>query len=169
MQGMEETNIQPLLGKIPWRRQWQPTLVFCLRNPVDWGAWRATVHGVTKWRQQQREAIWAERRVSQEGALWREGTRGLLPQSQSWGCHAGSYSPSSHSGGGQGQRTLRSPLGGTAASNRSPAGLGLNKEACGELQLILGEQAQGRREGCSSGGETSAIVNFNLNNKGRIA
>ena len=27
-------------GKIPWRRAWQPT---CLENPMDWGAWRATV------------------------------------------------------------------------------------------------------------------------------
>ena len=39
----------PGLGKIPRRRAWQPTPVFLsLGNPMDRGAWRATVHGVTK-------------------------------------------------------------------------------------------------------------------------
>ena len=39
----------PGLGKIPGRRAWQPTPVFSsLGNPMDRGAWRATVHGVTK-------------------------------------------------------------------------------------------------------------------------
>ena len=31
-----------------WRRKWQATPGFLLGNPVDRGAWRATVHGVTK-------------------------------------------------------------------------------------------------------------------------
>ena len=31
-----------------WRRKWQPSPVFCLENPMDRGAWRATVHGITK-------------------------------------------------------------------------------------------------------------------------
>ena len=31
-----------------WRRKWQPTPVFFPGNPMDRGAWRATVHGVTK-------------------------------------------------------------------------------------------------------------------------
>ena len=34
--------------KIPWRRKWKPTPVFLLGNPMDRGAWRATVHGVAK-------------------------------------------------------------------------------------------------------------------------
>ena len=34
--------------KIPWRRKWQPTPVFLLRNPMDRGAWWATVHGVAE-------------------------------------------------------------------------------------------------------------------------
>ena len=34
--------------KIPWRRKWQPTPVFLPENPMDRGAWWATVHGVTK-------------------------------------------------------------------------------------------------------------------------
>ena len=37
----------PGLGKFPWRRKWQPTPVFFLENPMDRGAWRATVHRVT--------------------------------------------------------------------------------------------------------------------------
>ena len=34
--------------KIPWRRAWQPTPDSFLENPMDRGAWRATVHGVAK-------------------------------------------------------------------------------------------------------------------------
>ena len=39
-----------------WRRKWQPIPVFCLDNPMDTGAWRATVPGVTKshWARMQR-------------------------------------------------------------------------------------------------------------------
>ena len=36
------------VGKIPWRRAWQHTSVFCLGNPMDRGAWWATEQGVTK-------------------------------------------------------------------------------------------------------------------------
>ena len=35
------------VGKIPWRRKWQPTPVF-LENPMERGAWQATVHGVVR-------------------------------------------------------------------------------------------------------------------------
>ena len=31
-----------------YRRKWQPTPVFLPRNPMDRGAWRIIVHGVTK-------------------------------------------------------------------------------------------------------------------------
>ena len=41
-------EFSPWVGKIPWRRAWQPTPVFFLENPMDRGAWRATVHGVAK-------------------------------------------------------------------------------------------------------------------------
>ena len=36
------------VGKIPWRRAWQPTLYCCLKNPVDRGAWQSIVQRVTK-------------------------------------------------------------------------------------------------------------------------
>ena len=41
-------GFDPWVMKIPWRRVWQPTPVFLLDNPMDRGAWLATVHGVTK-------------------------------------------------------------------------------------------------------------------------
>ena len=41
-------GFDPWMGKIPWRRAWQPTPVFFLENPMDRGAWRATIHRVTK-------------------------------------------------------------------------------------------------------------------------
>ena len=41
-------SLHPWVGKVPWRRKWQPTPVFLLGNPMDRWAWRATVHGVAK-------------------------------------------------------------------------------------------------------------------------
>ena len=40
-------GFDPWVGKIPWRRKWQPTPVF-LPGESHGGAWRATVHGVAK-------------------------------------------------------------------------------------------------------------------------
>ena len=37
----------PGVRKTPWRRAWQLTPYSCLENPMDRGAWRATVHRVT--------------------------------------------------------------------------------------------------------------------------
>ena len=43
------SGCDPWVGKIPWRRKWQPTPVFLPReNPLDRGAWQATVHRVTR-------------------------------------------------------------------------------------------------------------------------
>ena len=36
------------VGKIPWRRKWQPTPVFLPGNPMDRGAWWAPVHGAAE-------------------------------------------------------------------------------------------------------------------------
>ena len=36
------------VGKIPWRRKWQPNQCSCLWNPMDRRAWGAVVHGVAK-------------------------------------------------------------------------------------------------------------------------
>jgi len=41
-------GFDPWVGKIPWRREWIPTLVFLLENPMDREAWQAIVHGVAK-------------------------------------------------------------------------------------------------------------------------
>ena len=41
-------SFHPWVGKVPWRRKWQPPPVFCLENPMDRGAWWATVHGIEK-------------------------------------------------------------------------------------------------------------------------
>ena len=42
-------GFHPWVGKIPWRRKWQPHQYSCLENSMDRGAWWATVCGVTKW------------------------------------------------------------------------------------------------------------------------
>ena len=36
------------VGKIPWRRKWQPNQCSCLWNPMDRRYWGAVVHGVAK-------------------------------------------------------------------------------------------------------------------------
>jgi len=41
-------DIDPWVGKIPWRRKWQPTPVFLLGKSCGQRSWQATVHGVTK-------------------------------------------------------------------------------------------------------------------------
>ena len=41
-------GLNPWVGKIPWRRAWQPAQYSCLKNPMHRGGWWATVHGVAK-------------------------------------------------------------------------------------------------------------------------
>ena len=41
-------GFDPWVVKMPWRRKWQPTPGSCLGNPMDSGAWWATVHGLAK-------------------------------------------------------------------------------------------------------------------------
>ena len=40
------TGFDPWVGKIPWRRKWQPLHYSCLENPMDRGAWQTATHGV---------------------------------------------------------------------------------------------------------------------------
>ena len=41
-------QFNPGVRKIPWKRKRQPLQYSCLENPTDRGAWKVTVHGVTK-------------------------------------------------------------------------------------------------------------------------
>ena len=43
-------GFDPWIGKILWRRAWQPTPVFMSGKSMNRGAWWATFHGVTKGR-----------------------------------------------------------------------------------------------------------------------
>ena len=45
---MRGPGFNPWVGKVPWRRKWQPTPVFLPENPMDGEAWWATVHRVAK-------------------------------------------------------------------------------------------------------------------------
>ena len=45
---MEETQVQSLGQEGPLEKKRQPTSYSCLGNPMDRGAWQATVHGVTR-------------------------------------------------------------------------------------------------------------------------
>ena len=51
---MQEMQVQSLGQKDPLEeeRANHPLLYSCLKNPMDRGAWRTTVHGVTKSRTQ---------------------------------------------------------------------------------------------------------------------
>ena len=45
---VKRPEFDPWLGKIPWRRKWQPTPVLLLENPMDGGGWWSAVDGVAK-------------------------------------------------------------------------------------------------------------------------
>ena len=40
-------RFDPWVRKIPWKREWQSTLVVSSGNLMDGGTWKATIHGVT--------------------------------------------------------------------------------------------------------------------------
>ena len=42
-----DPSLIPGSGRPPWRRAWDPLQHSFLENPMDRGAWGATVHGVT--------------------------------------------------------------------------------------------------------------------------
>ena len=44
---LETPGSIPGLGRSPGERNGNPLQYYCLENPMDRGAWRATVHGVT--------------------------------------------------------------------------------------------------------------------------
>ena len=48
MQETKRRRFNPQVGKIPGRGHGNPLQYSCLENPMDRGAWRATVHGVTE-------------------------------------------------------------------------------------------------------------------------
>ena len=48
MQETQETQVQYLDQEDPLERQWHPLQYSCMGNPMDRGAWWATVQGVTE-------------------------------------------------------------------------------------------------------------------------
>ena len=46
--GDKRHGFDPWVGKTPWRRAWQPTLVFLPGESHGQRTWWATVHGVAK-------------------------------------------------------------------------------------------------------------------------
>ena len=44
----EDAGSTPGLGRSPGEGNGNPVQYSCLENPMDRGAWRATVHGITK-------------------------------------------------------------------------------------------------------------------------
>ena len=45
---VQETRVQFLVRKTPWRREWQPIPVFLLGKSQDGGSSWATIHGAAK-------------------------------------------------------------------------------------------------------------------------
>ena len=43
-----DADSNPWVGKIPWRKKWQPLQYSYQENPIDKGAWWATIHGVAE-------------------------------------------------------------------------------------------------------------------------
>ena len=97
-------RFDPWVGKIPWRREWQPTPVSLPGKSHGQGAWWATVHGVTK----------SQARLSNSGLRFpspRAACRGALSSSFS------SRLPRDRGGDVEGVRVIAaSLLGGTAGA-----------------------------------------------------
>ena len=72
----------PGLGRSPGEGNSNPLLYSCLENPMDRGAWRAAVHGVTKSRTRLSDfhsqfsldiaGIWGRRNISEGGSAPRD-------------------------------------------------------------------------------------------------
>ena len=45
---LKRLGFNPWVEKIPWRGHSNPLQCSCLENPLDRGAWQATVHGAAK-------------------------------------------------------------------------------------------------------------------------
>ena len=79
----------PRVGKIPWRRKWQPIPYSCLENLMDRGARQVIVHGVT--------------RVRHDWEMGQDGLRAAIGWDQRWGLThrlwGGNETRSKHSSG----------------------------------------------------------------------
>ena len=62
----EDTGMIPGLGRSPGGGNGNPVQSSCLKNPMDRGAWRATVHGVAK--SQTQLSDWAQQQCGGEKA-----------------------------------------------------------------------------------------------------
>ena len=58
----ESLGFNPWVGKIPWRRKWQPLQYSWVENSMDRGTWQATVRGVTKSHTQR--SNWAQTHIT---------------------------------------------------------------------------------------------------------
>ena len=57
-------GFDPWVGKNPWRRKWQPSPVFLPENPMERGAWRATVSTVHRVAKSWTGLKWLSRHMS---------------------------------------------------------------------------------------------------------
>ena len=89
--GFDQTQFDPWVRKIPWKRKWQTTPVFLPGESLDRGGWRGTVHRVVQSRTRlkwlstvgnccvaqgaQLSALWWPRRVGW-GYWWEGDPRG---------------------------------------------------------------------------------------------
>ena len=46
--GNVRDGFDPWVRKISWRKAWQPTPAFLLKNPMDRGAWWVAIHRAAK-------------------------------------------------------------------------------------------------------------------------
>ena len=67
MQEMQETWVDPRLGRYPGEEHGNPLQYSCLENPMDRGTWWAAVHRVTKSRTQLKRLSTA---VVKEDHIW---------------------------------------------------------------------------------------------------
>ena len=67
---VQETGFDPWVRKIPWKREWQPTLVF-------WDWWQRSLMGYSPWGHRVRHA-WMTNTHTSSGCVW-PGSSNRLP------------------------------------------------------------------------------------------
>ena len=84
----ERHRFNPWVGKITWIRNGNPLQYSCLENPMDRGAWRATVHRVAKSQTRLKRLGMHARILSQATrsslALAQQTRRQMAPPGTSW-------------------------------------------------------------------------------------
>jgi len=77
---------KPWIGNFPWRRECNLLQYSCLENPMDRGAWQATVHRVTKNKTQLKQFSMLEKMENGASSAWGQAGSSRGRRGKIWQC-----------------------------------------------------------------------------------